>query len=313
MNTWEARKHNVGQINVSMSIEKASEYKTHFSAPRAKLLGRTGLSPTMIIYDGDQEIRYIGDTLYCPPREKWNGSFRTPAYINGQPISNILNYIRAQTDTGHHWYVFRPERRYLPSNITSSRRGDCGTTTARCYNQLGHMSWCVFWEDHQDTPCGARVRNEKGYCEFHSSRRPRDYETWDEKMAREMAEANPPQDNDAVNEEQDTALDPEGNNDARVADENHAEAGQLQDQDALIEQEPDTVHFEEDYLRYQPQAQPFQEKRKKAAKIATKDRREQEKNVRVEAEIEAIQKKHKNSIIAKGLIAAKKGFSKLRR
>lgn len=65
-----------------------------------------------------------------------------------------------------------------------------------------------------------------------------------------MAEAHPPQDNDAVNEEQDAALHPDGNNDARAADENHAEGGQLQDQDALIEQEPDIVHFEEDYLRY---------------------------------------------------------------
>lgn len=34
MNTWEAREHNVGQINISTSIEKASEHNTHFQRPK---------------------------------------------------------------------------------------------------------------------------------------------------------------------------------------------------------------------------------------------------------------------------------------
>lgn len=56
-----------------------------------------------------------------------------------------------------------------------SRNRGCGLPTARCYNQLGHMSWCQYWIEEIDGPCGARCRNEKGYCELHTKLRPADF------------------------------------------------------------------------------------------------------------------------------------------
>lgn len=56
-----------------------------------------------------------------------------------------------------------------------SRNRGCGLPTARCYNQLRHMSWCQYWIEEIDSPCGARCRNEKGYCELHTKLRPVDF------------------------------------------------------------------------------------------------------------------------------------------
>lgn len=63
----------------------------------------------------------------------------------------------------------------LALTVCSRNRG-CGLPTARCYNQLGHMSWCQYWIEDIDSPCGARCRNEKGYCELHTKLRPADFE-----------------------------------------------------------------------------------------------------------------------------------------
>lgn len=38
------------------------------------------------------------------------------------------------------------------------------------------MSWCQYWIEDIDSPCGARCRNEKGYCELHTKLRPAGFE-----------------------------------------------------------------------------------------------------------------------------------------
>ncbi|TID26963.1 hypothetical protein E6O75_ATG01456 [Venturia nashicola] len=248
---------------------------------------------TAMIYEGDQEIKYLHGALSCPSSEDWDGTFRTPNSIDGNPICMIRNYVTGQTDTGHH-----------------CRHPDCGVVTARCYNQLGHMSWCKYWVQHEENPCGARVRNEKGYCEYHSRIRPRDYETWDEKMARIMAERNPPKNENEVPTDLQANPEPAIVAPQEVANDNgdrpdSGPGGLVMDTDVDNDSE-------EDHQRFQ-QAEPFKEKRKKAARIATKDCREQEKKARIDAECEAIHKKHKDSFLGRSLIAAKKGVSKLRR
>lgn len=67
----------------------------------------------------------------------------------------------------------KPQGRAL---TLSSRNRGCGPPTARCYNQLAHMSWCQYWIEDIDSPCGARCRNEKGYCELHTKLRPAGFE-----------------------------------------------------------------------------------------------------------------------------------------
>ncbi|TID26964.1 hypothetical protein E2P81_ATG01424 [Venturia nashicola] len=105
------------------------------------------------------QAKWLNGKFYSPPRDEWNGTFKTPNEINGASISQIKNFITGQTDTGH-----------------QCRNRGCGLPTARCYNQLGHMSWCQYWIEEIGSPCGARCRNEKGYCELHTKLRPADFE-----------------------------------------------------------------------------------------------------------------------------------------
>ncbi|KAE9970094.1 hypothetical protein BLS_005084 [Venturia inaequalis] len=49
------------------------------------------------------QARWLNGRFYCPPRDEWNGTFKTPSEINGAPISQIKNFITGQTDTGHQW------------------------------------------------------------------------------------------------------------------------------------------------------------------------------------------------------------------
>ncbi|TLD38880.1 hypothetical protein E2P81_ATG01423 [Venturia nashicola] len=200
---------------------------------------------TAMIYEGDQEIKYLHGALSCPSSEDWDGTFRTPNSIDGNPICMIRNYVTGQTDTGHHCRI-----------------------------------------------------------------RPRDYETWDEKMARIMAERNPPKNENEVPTDLQANPEPAIVAPQEVANDNgdrpdSGPGGLVMDTDVDNDSE-------EDHQRFQ-QAEPFKEKRKKAARIATKDCREQEKKARIDAECEAIHKKHKDSFLGRSLIAAKKGVSKLRR
>lgn len=49
------------------------------------------------------QAKWLNGKFHCPPRDEWNGTFKTPSEINGAPISQIKNFITGQTDTGHQW------------------------------------------------------------------------------------------------------------------------------------------------------------------------------------------------------------------
>ncbi|KAE9991825.1 hypothetical protein EG327_010844 [Venturia inaequalis] len=42
------------------------------------------------------QARWLNGRFYCPPRDEWNGTFKTPSEINGAPISQIKNFITVE-------------------------------------------------------------------------------------------------------------------------------------------------------------------------------------------------------------------------
>jgi hypothetical protein len=166
--------------------------------------------------------------------------------------------------------AFLDMRYTINANTNWSRNCD-KITTARCYDERGHMSWCVYWVEERGLPCGNRCRNTHEYCEKHTKLRPADYlQDQDETAQEEQGVAEQLGDNNGgqeQHEEQGITEPLEDSNGGHEQQEEQGVAGQLEDADGGHEQEGQDLWEQEDgeqgqgsWIQYQEPTKPYTEK-----------------------------------------------------
>ncbi|QDS70666.1 hypothetical protein FKW77_001150 [Venturia effusa] len=236
--------------------------------------------------------KFVDGELQIPTEEEWDGMYLVPPEVKGILVSQLLNIVTAQSDAGHH----------------CAHKG-CPIPTTRCFNDLGHMSFCKHWPEGRDKPCGFRCPDAKGYCKMHKKFKPADCKTTAEKAAETITAAEASAENRVNGPIEEAAEDADPTypvTEDSMAQTEVAQPGTAENEqeEILIATEEDAaVHFREEHARHQQPVPAFSEKRVKIPRQSKKTTKAQQKADKKEAKLEEIQTKYGANSIRGKLLA----------